>query len=149
VDIGSTRNLNKVLAPFWTGDKTQAVREALELQEHSDSIDFISYVLEHLGQPERSTVEELAGDVPVRLLMKMTAMLEEDAFGHQRLKTAVDWCEVLLPVLSPQVIGASVDTKFDNVVSTVQARIEKAASVPENAEALKNLLSQVQEASKS
>jgi cold shock CspA family protein len=149
VDVGSARSLNKILAPLRIGDKTQAVREAIELQENADTIDFVSFVLGHLGEPDRSIMQDLLGDVPVRLLMKIADMLEQDDFIPERLQTAVEWCEVLLPILSPQVIGASADTKFENLVGIVQTKIEAAAKTSGNPDVFQNLLSQVHMTAKS
>jgi cold shock CspA family protein len=145
VDIVSARPLNKVLAALRIGDKTQAVKEAVQLQENSDIIDFISFVLERLGKPERSVLEELAGAVPLLLLMMMTKMMEKGDFATQRLQNAVAWCEVLLPVLSPQVIGTSMDTKFETVIGVVRTNIEAAAKAAEIPGVFQNLLAQVRE----
>lgn len=129
-DISGTRNLNRVSGALRSGDRTSAVKTALELQEMSDSIDFVSFVLERLGPASREVAEELEDATPVLLLIELSRMLGVGLIVVTRVGAAVAWCDVLLEFVSPRALGAvgGAGMKLDNVMQLLRGNFEMAAA---------------------
>mmetsp|Transcript_21963 Transcript_21963/g.61414 ORF Transcript_21963/g.61414 Transcript_21963/m.61414 type:complete len:392 (+) Transcript_21963:69-1244(+) len=151
VDTNAIRNLNEVLAGLRDNDRSTAVKRAMEFQNISESIDYLSFVLDRLGEPSCTSVEELSEAISIRLILLASTMLRDCKIEAARVATAASWCEASVPVLSRVVDAgdAGVDTTPDSVIRTVLNNVEVAVeSNLVESPVLQPLLAQLHEISK-
>lgn len=142
------RNLSKILGHLDRRDVTLAVKLAIDLQEASDVVDYITYVLNHLGPPEEG-VKELTGNVPMLLLMAIAKVLRRNTFPAERVSGHLLWCGTLIPLLSTATVdSSSTDVSFANVLSAAQEDLLKARSNSSDAQAFDAIIAKLGEAAK-
>lgn len=142
------RNLSKILGHLDRRDVASAVKLAIELQETSDVVDYITYVLNHLGPPETG-VKELTGNVPMLLLMAIAKVLRRNLFPSERVAGHLLWCDTLIPHLSTATLdSSSTDISFANVMNAAQEDLLKARSTSSDAQAFDAVIAKLGEAAK-
>merc|ERR1740117_2698256 len=99
------RNLSKITAHLRNGDAAAAVKTAVDLQDGSKVIDYVSFVLERVGT---SAIKELAGNVPLQLLILISTTLRDHVARHGEVgredgdfvRRNLSWCETIIPLVS-------------------------------------------------
>lgn len=137
------RNLNKIEGALLS-DKSDAVKTAIELQETSEVIDYIAFVLDRLGQPETG-IKELTGNAPVLLLVAISKMIRKKTLAPERTAEFMSWCEVIIPVLSANADGSEGGAEFVNVLSSVQDNLQRAGDAS-NVQAFDKVIARLGEA---
>lgn len=142
------RNLSKIQT-LLRSDKSEAVRSALTLQETSEDIDYISFVLERLGEPQAG-IKQLTGNAPMLLLLAMSKMLQKSVFATDRAALILAWCEAIIPLLSSSndADSSNDDTKFSNVLSISQENLQKARAASLDSQVFDVVISKLAEAAK-
>jgi len=123
------RNCSKI-HNLLRSDRSAAVKLAIEMQENSDIVDYISFVLDRLGQPE--TASELVGNATALLLLAIAKMLRKSVADADRAAQHLAWCEAIAESLSKNTDTSNDDLRFDNVIITVQEDLQKARALAQS-----------------
>jgi cold shock CspA family protein len=132
-------------------DKGQAVREAIELQENSESTDYISFVLDRLGDPQTAIKEDLKSNIPALLLLAITKMLRKSPqMAPDRAARVLAWAEALVPLLSSasNANDSNEDVKFEAVLSSSLENLQGARSAAPSPLAYDATIAQLVQATK-
>lgn len=123
------RGLTRILNLVRMDDLTSAVRTAVDLQENSEVVDYLSYLLDRLPLPSREVVAEMEGAMPVGLLVALSKHHRAHRLPSERVKKNMSWCEVLVPSLAET---EEQETPLENVIGIVRSNLEVAAASDED-----------------
>lgn len=102
-DQRSLQNLGKILSLVATGDKKAAVELAFELRESQDSVDYLSFTLQRLGEASTENAAGLTRPLAATLLAGLASELKDHPrLPHQQATLALDWCEAIITILGEQ-----------------------------------------------
>eukprot|EP00929_Paragymnodinium_shiwhaense_P002164 TRINITY_DN102374_c0_g1_i1.p1 TRINITY_DN102374_c0_g1~~TRINITY_DN102374_c0_g1_i1.p1 ORF type:complete len:395 (-),score=75.55 TRINITY_DN102374_c0_g1_i1:152-1336(-) len=149
------RNIDNILSPFRDGDRGPALQAALEAQENSQTVDYLSFALDHFGKPSASVIQDLAespgyaGQLPLLLIIRLSAMLKEGQVAVPRTPSALSWCEATISIVA-KTKPFSTNMTFEQLIDLVIDNFEAAKALQSVAAVIypsivEKLLSQLQE----
>lgn len=127
-DATIIQSLNRVLALLALEDKSGAVKLTLELQESSDSVDQVSFLLARLGTPTNECCKEMGMSVSATLLLGVAKHLADNpGLLARRVALSLSWCEAIVSLLKPAVDEVTGTQSFDSVMGIAKDALSAAS----------------------
>lgn len=127
------KGFTRILTLLREGELTTAVKAAIELQESSEVVDYLSYTLDRLPPPSPEAVGQLEGPTLAALLMALSKLHRAHRLAGERVKANMSWCQVLASsLISQDVPEGSEEMSTGSAVNLIRSNLEVAAAVDEN-----------------